>query len=1186
MELGKTRLTLWAEKKLVNRQEDKGESKSTIFTMWPASFRAAARDEESGPRRRDESLAGPFLAALMVLTAGLCLTFALYGWERRTSSSSFDQNFRSDASVRAHVIEDGFEKRLIEMDATRRFLDGSEEVTPTEFLGFVAPMLAQKTGISAIGWMARQPQLARDPSAGSLSIRLFEPANASAAMGEPIRDALERHLHGHPATGTGGFALILPQEAPLSRPDGRLVIARPTHRHTGPVLDHQISGYVFAVLDAPALLRFSIGRTSPIGLYSWVRARPSPGSTTLLASWEPRLTVPGSPFPGTDELLAATYEHSFSLLGLRILVRVSPAPSYVANHWKRLQFFIFPAGVLFTGLVTGLVVVLITQRRRAEKLVAERTHELSESEQKLRTIADFTVGWEYWVSETGQLLHVSPAVERVTGFTAQEFEADSDLIYRVVHPLDRKSFEDHMAAFHGGPEARVKWDELEFRIVTASGEERWISHLCRPVTDRSGSYRGRRVSNRDVTAAKLAEATLKEHDRLYRAMFESNNAVKLLVDPEDGRIVDANPLAAEFYGHSKEVLRERSILDLTALPASQASASLAAALRGERTARQFPHHTASGQIRDVEIHSGPVEIKGRRLLFSIIHDVTDRNRAEAELRLAAKVLESSGEAVLVTDASANIISVNRAFTEVTGYGPTDVLGKNPRILASGRHDRDFYMRMWTSLGKSGRFSGEIWNRRKNGEIYPEWLSISTVKDASGKITNYVAIFSDVSERKAAAERIEFLAHHDPLTGLLNRTLLAERLDQAMALARRNGRIVALLFLDLDRFKNVNDSLGHLTGDRLLQEVASRLKDCVRTTDTVARQGGDEFLVILADLSKPEGASLVTRKILERLAEPYDLEGVRLSSTVSAGVSLYPADGQDFETLLRKADTALYDAKESGRNTYRFFSDAMNATLLERIELETLMRRGLERGEFRLVYQPQFDIRTGRVTGTEALLRWNSPELGAVPPSRFIPVAEESGLILPLSEWVLFEACRQNREWQQEGILRAPVAVNISAVQFQRQNLMETVRGALEFSRIEASMLELELTESILIRDVLEAAETLRNLKRIGVRLAIDDFGTGYSSLGYLRRFQVDKLKIDQSFIREMTTHSNDASIVRAIIQLSKGLKLKTIAEGVETSEQLQLLLDEGCDEAQGYFFSRPIQPDEVALFFSRPSMEA
>ena len=551
-------------------------------------------------------------------------------------------------------------------------------------------------------------------------------------------------------------------------------------------------------------------------------------------------------------------------------------------------------------------------------------------------------------------------------------------------------------------------------------------------------------------------------------------------------------------------------------------------------------------------------------------DNTRQRHAEEQLRLAAKVFESSGEAIMITDGSGIMISVNQAFTAVTGYSAAEAVGRNASMLASGRHSREFFSDMWCAMLGSGYWQGEIWNRRRNGEIFPEWMGISSVRDEKGVISHFVGIFSDISERKAVEAKIAFLAHHDPLTGLPNRLLLKDRMQQAMAHGERTGRKVALLFVDLDRFKAVNDSFGHPVGDVLLRDAAQRLLACVRDSDTISRHGGDEFLVVLTDLQNSEVPAQIAAKIMAVLGEPFHIEAHEAKISASVGIAVYPEDGAAFDELLKKADTAMYHAKGAGRNAFRFYTRSMNAAAQERLDLHARLRRALEHGEFELYYQPLVALASGRAVAAEALLRWHSPDQGLVAPDQFIAAAEHSGLIVPLGEWVLQEACRELARWQTAGRTDISVSVNISSIQFRRGDVEETVLRALAASGASPSGLELELTESVLVDDAEQVLATISRLQALGVRLSIDDFGTGYSSLAYLKRFAVDKLKIDQSFVRDIVTDPDDAAIVRAVIQMAASLGLHVVAEGVETEAVAEALRAMKCDLVQGFHFGRPM----------------
>jgi len=553
----------------------------------------------------------------------------------------------------------------------------------------------------------------------------------------------------------------------------------------------------------------------------------------------------------------------------------------------------------------------------------------------------------------------------------------------------------------------------------------------------------------------------------------------------------------------------------------------------------------------------------------------ERKSSEDELKLAASVFNENVEAIMIADRDTNILRVNPAFCRITGYSADEVIGQPTSLLKSGRQDKAFYTEFWRALLEDSVWQGEIWNRRKDGGIIPVWQTISVVRDTSGEVNHFISIFSDISEKKMSEERIYHLAHYDMLTGLPNRTSFHNEFESALLHAERHSRRVALLFLDLDQFKLINDAAGHPAGDELLTQVALRLKETVREEDIVARLGGDEFTVLLDDIQSVEDAGLVAEKILQQLGTPFRLAHSELVATASIGISLFPSDGLDAATLLKNADTAMYRAKEKGRNNFQFFTSEMNTRALERLSLEGALRTALNKNEFLLHYQPQVDMQSGEIIGLEALVRWQHPEQGLIPPGVFIPVAEDSGLIVPLGEWVLKEACIQHGRWLDEGLPQVSISVNLSGRQFVRQDLLGTVQRIIDETGIEPRCLELELTESTIMEHVDETIETLLALRKLGVHLSIDDFGTGYSSMAYLKRFTIDKLKIDRSFVRDLAIDSDDAAIVIATIAMAHALNLTVIAEGVETEQQLQFLKDNGCEQMQGYYFSRPLAADDA-----------
>ncbi|WP_132586073.1 sensor domain-containing protein [Pseudomonas aeruginosa] len=571
-------------------------------------------------------------------------------------------------------------------------------------------------------------------------------------------------------------------------------------------------------------------------------------------------------------------------------------------------------------------------------------------------------------------------------------------------------------------------------------------------------------------------------------------------------------------------------------------------------------------------------------LLGIARDISQQRRAERELRMAATVFEHSTAAIMVTDPAGYIVQVNDSFSRLTGYSPADVLDQQPRLLTADRQEANQLKHVLASLQHSGSWEGEILQKRKTGELYPSWVGITAVRDEEGDLVSFVCFFSDISERKASERRIHRLAYYDALTHLPNRTLFQDRLHTALQQAERNGQWVVLMFLDLDRFKPINDSLGHAAGDRMLQEVATRLSACVSQDDTVARMGGDEFTLLLPSQGDREialkRAIQVAELILGRLARPFTLEGREFFVTASIGVALSPQDGAELSLLMKNADTAMYHAKEMGKNNFQFYQAEMNARALERLELESDLRRALELGEFVLHYQPQFTGDGRRLTGAEALLRWQHPRRGLVPPSEFIPVLEEIGLVAQVGDWLLAEACKQLRSWHKAKVRVPKVSVNLSARQFADGQLGERIAAILYETGIPPACLELELTESILMSDVAEAMQILSGLKRLGLAIAVDDFGTGNSSLNYLKQFPIDVLKIDRSFVDGLPHGEQDAQIARAIIAMAHSLNLMVIAEGVESQAQLDFLREHGCDEVQGYLFGRPMPAEQFGMLYA------
>jgi len=603
---------------------------------------------------------------------------------------------------------------------------------------------------------------------------------------------------------------------------------------------------------------------------------------------------------------------------------------------------------------------------------------------------------------------------------------------------------------------------------------------------------------------------------------------------------------------------------------SAIESSLAAVLvENEMQLIEFQWSQDASQVRYWEARILP---RNSDDVLMVVREITNRKKQDTQLRLWAKVFEGSNEAIIIADGDLNIISVNRAYQSIMGFSELEVIGMDIKGTGTKLNTYSVFRNLLSILKEQGHWQGELLNQRKNGEVFPSWYSISLVTNSQGQPENYIAIFNDITEYKKSRAQIDFLANHDNLTGLPNRTLLNDRLEMAITTADRQRKKAGILFIDLDRFKNVNDSLGHSIGDQLLQEAARRLTAILHSGDTVSRLGGDEFVVLTPSIRDETTLADLAIRVQRTLQAAYNLNGISLHITPSIGIAIYPDDGESVDALIKNADAAMYLAKEKGRNNYQFYTPLLNSRTLDRLKLESDLRLALDQGGFELHYQPQVFAKSKELWGAEALVRWRHPERGLVSPADFIPLAEETGLIIPLGNWVFAEAARQVTAWRKQGLPNLVVSVNISAVQFRKEDFVETIKKIMKEEGAVAHSLELEVTESILMHDMETSITTLNDLRDIGFRIAIDDFGTGFSSLNYLRRLPVNVLKIDQSFVREMAIERASLAIVESIIALAHSLDKETIAEGVETKIELDLLSERNCRLIQGYYFSKPLPP--------------
>lgn len=971
--------------------------------------------------------------------------------------------------------------------------------------------------------------------------------------------------------------------------DAILLVAPVYRGDTTPVTRNErrvaVRGIVVALLNARVLFAAANSGTPQTGFHVRLFDRRKAPEKQLIAVWNERIA---------GDLQAAgavpmSYSEEFELAGHVWTVQIEAAPAWLEDNSPGGLRLVMPLGGLTTLLLLLYLYALLGRSALADTL--EVTHEedvqqrrLAENwASKLLMAVDQNPATVYITDLDGCIEYVNDKFVETTGYTREQSIGQTSRALLRPLGIDDALYRDLWQTVADGKSWRG-----EVQTRRHDGTLCWDRLLMSPIKDRDGTITNYMAIKENVSELREVMDRFQESESRFLGAMSVMVEGLVIISP-DGTFIFANRAANEFMGdpagglqgrRPQEIALERLREDGTPCPVEETPALVT--LREGRGVygAVLGFRYADRTIRWVEVNTTSLRTgQGDRWgVVMTLSDISARRRAEEQLKLAFEAIKCSGEGILVTDTQRRILSANPAFEAVTGFAAAELIGETPAFVASERCDERFYSAMYEVLESTGHWQGEVWNQRKDGEVYPEWLGVSAVRGDDGRPKNYVYIFSDMTERKDAQQRIEFLAHHDPLTGLPNRLLLRDRVEQAQTLAGRLQSRVALLFLDLDHFKTINDSLGHPVGDALLKAVVERLKNCVRESDTISRQGGDEFIILLNDVRDSEAVARVADKIQQRMAEPFVLGNHSLSSTFSIGIALYPDDGEDFDSLLQKADTAMYHAKESGRNNHRFFTAQMNLQVVEHMTLQSQLRLAIENEEFILHYQPQMDLSDGKIYGVEALIRWNSPENGLIEPGKFIEVAEDSGLIVQIGAWVLNEACRQARAWQDAGLPPFVVAVNLSAVQFKRLDLVATVINALVLSDLDAQWLELELTESILIQDAEATLDAVRRLKALGVKLSVDDFGTGYSSLTYLKRFAVDKLKIDQSFIRDLATDPDDAAIVRAIIQMARSLKLKTIAEGVESEQLIGLLQAFQCDEIQGYWFARPMPADDLATF--------
>ncbi|MFV1992948.1 MAG: EAL domain-containing protein [Acidiferrobacterales bacterium] len=823
--------------------------------------------------------------------------------------------------------------------------------------------------------------------------------------------------------------------------------------------------------------------------------------------------------------------------------------------------------------VVGTFIDITEKKKITEKIRASESS--LKQAQRIAHVGDWT-----WNMITSEIIW-SDEMYRLHGADIENKSVDVwEIMQERIHP-------DDLSRVQAVTEESVKNAtkvSIEYRIIMPDGSVRYVLGEGEPVLNANGEMVRRIGTVKDITDIKLAEEALRHEKNFVSAILQTANSLLVVMD-NNGRIIRFNRACEQLTGYSfndvsgkflwESLLEEKDIEPIKKIFKNLNHST-------------FPGNTKNcwlskdGKKHMIEWSNSVISSDGNRVSFVVAlgNDITERMLVEAERDKHARALDQSADSVMITDHRGVIEYVNPAYEKATGYSREELIGQTPSIVKSGKHDKKFYKRLWDTILAGEVFSDVLINLAKDGYLYYEEKTITPLLDSNGKVTSFVSTGKDITERMETQERMYYLAHHDVLTDLPNRILFLERLGHVLKVLDRREQTCAVLFLDLDRFKNINDTHGHDTGDRLLQSVSERLKESVREGDTVARLGGDEFTVLLEDVYGADDVVPIARKILNALSIPFHISGHELFSSASIGISIYPDDGADPKTLLKNADNAMYRAKDQGRNTYQFYSAEMGAKVREYLSLETSLRHALERNELELFYQPQVNLETGTIFGAEALLRWRHPEKGIISPNAFIPLLEDTGLIIPVGSWVIKQACDQLMRWSKNGITLERMSINLSGRQFDDRNFIDTTLGIIEECGVNTGRLEFEITESLLLHKDQYTVDVLEQLNQSGVRLAIDDFGTGYSSLSYLKRFPINTLKIDQSFVNDVISDPGDAEIVKAILAMAKSLNLDVIAEGVETKSQEKFLRNAGCSNVQGYLYAKPCLAADFSTIYN------
>ncbi len=885
-----------------------------------------------------------------------------------------------------------------------------------------------------------------------------------------------------------------------------------------------------------------------------------PGIGAAFASGRPYVVGPytdkwGTWISGLVPILNPYTGKTVALLGLDIH----------AEKWFKTIALYRLFGVTLTLLLAMAVVAVVYALHNARELNARMAY----TESRYRAFSEKSPNWITLFDNKGQVVYMNETGRKATGVRQEEVNS---LNFQTIWPGKcRKLARRAMTQVLQGV-----WSTFEAELCKNDGSRVSWEVMLNPVIVDSGLVRRILAVATDITERRRAEAAVRESEEKYRTLVE--NASDAIIIVQDGKIKYVNPRGERMSGYNSSEWYDAPLSEV--IHPDEIARILGNKNRLDDGGNSATYETSlkrkTGDILFIEVSVAEISYFGKPANLVFARDITERKACDAYTRILSSAINAAGDQIMIMDSSGIIEFVNAAFERETGYSSNEVIGLHPSVFSADAHAADFYRDILETVRSDSSWHGEIVNKHKDGSTHVEEMTVTAVQNDEGGAEHFIAIKRNITEKKVYEEKLDFLAFHDPLTGLPNRLMFGDKLYAELLNSELNKRELAVMFLDLDRFKIINDTLGHNIGDELLRNVSERMSKVLRDGDIIARMGGDEFTVILKNIKSSDEVVAVAQRVLDALAKPFQIGGHELFISASIGVSIYPADGSDVESLVKNADTAMYRAKELGRNNFQFYAEALHSRAIDKLNLGNSLRKALENGEFLLLYQPQVDIWDLKITASEALLRWAHPELGLIKPSDFISVAEETGIIVPISEWVVKEACRQNKAWQDAGLPKITVAVNISARFFQQSATADFIKKALEETGLEPQWLELEITESALMDKQEIVAAALADLANLGVRVSIDDFGSGYSSLSNLRRFQTSAVKIDRYFIKEITNNSEDSAIAAAVIAMAHSLKREVIAEGVETLEQLELLRSLECDKMQGYFISKPMPPDEFS----------